>query len=197
MTNQIIWNQSIKDVNNVDNLQIITTWWSNLKGKEITFAQRLINDDNDDINQIDWEKQRFDETFTIINTELKGITLYWQKIEEKNQRNLTVRKLELNLDQQSLYIYSQTQQKVIIKVSIPQLKYQLITLNNPKVITDFTTEKHFLSYKDDQQKIEVKINLSKEDKLELLFSLIQSLKLDPTFQLTPTKLAQLLESLTT
>jgi hypothetical protein len=167
MSNKIIWQQGSNNPNNQLNFDQIGNWWRDLRGKKITFAQRIIPS-NKNINDIDWEEKRFDETFILTSSDIRGITLYWQKIEDKEERNLTASKLELDLDQQQLYIYSASQKQVIIRVNIPQIKYQLIDLNNPQIAANMQGENCILLLQDQQKKIEVKINLSPEKITDLL-----------------------------
>lgn len=193
MTNKITWQQNINTPDNGINFQNICNWWANIPGKEITFAQRLIPNNN--LEEINWEKQRFDENFTIQTSQIRGITLYWQKLGEKNERNLTVSKLELDLDKQQLYIYSQSQQQIVIRVTIPQLNYELIELNNPQIVANMVNKNCVLLLRDEQKQVEVKLNLAPDKQLYLLSLLAKVLKLDANFKLSPEKLSQLLENL--
>lgn len=194
MTSKIIWQQGSNNPNNGENFNILCQWWGNLKGKQIAFAQRLVPNDNN-IEAIDWENQRFDESFTIQTSEIRGITLFWYKLGEQNERNLTPQKLELDVNKQQLFIYPQSQSQLIIRVAIPQIKYQIIELNNPQIAANSVGGNCLFLLRDDQQQIEVKLNLAPDKQLYLLSLLAKLLKLDANFKLSPDKLTQLLESL--
>jgi hypothetical protein len=181
MATTIIWQQGSDNPDNRGNFEKICQWWDSLTGKEITFAQRLIPQNNN-IEEIDWQEQRFDETFLLKSSEIRGITLYWQKIGEENERNLTANKLELDPNRQELYIYSQSQKQVIIRVRIPQVKYQLIDLNNPQIAANMIGKDCLLLLQDDRHQIEVKLKLSPDKQLYLLSLLAKLLKLDANFK---------------
>ena len=170
MTNKIIWQKGSISPDNSANFDQIVDWWGNLTALEISFAQRLIPD-NLNLEDINWQEQRFDETFLVKSAQIRGITLYWQKVGEENEHNLTPNKLELDVDQQELYIYPQSQQQVVIRVKIPQVKYQLIEVNNPKIAANMLGKDCLLLLQDDQKQVEVKIKLSPEKITQLLESL--------------------------
>lgn len=177
MNNKIIWQQGSSNPDNSVNFDQIVNWWDNLAGQEITFAQRLIPENNN-FEDINWDEQRFDETFIPITSEIRGITLYWQKQGEENERNLTAHKLELNRETQKLDIYSQSQKQVVIRVAIPQVKYSLIELNNPQIAGNAIAKDCVLLLRDNQQQIEVKLKLSPDKQNDLVSLLTKLLKSD-------------------
>ncbi len=191
---RIVWQQGSSNPDNVVNFNDICQWWGSLSKKEVAWAQRLIPEDNN-VNQIDWQTQRFDEKFMIQTPEIRGITLYWYKLGDNAQRNLTPKKLELDLTKGQLYIYPASQAQVVIRIAIPQVKYQVVDLNNPQIAANSGEENFLLLLRDSQQKIEVKLNLSSEKQLYLLSILAKNLKLDTQFNLSPEKLNQLLENI--
>lgn len=173
MSNKIIWQKGSSNPDNSANFDQIVHWWDSLTAQEISFAQRLIPD-NLNIEDINWQEQRFDATFLVKSSQIRGITLYWQKVGEENEHNLTPDKLELDVDQQELYIYPQSQQQVVIRVKIPQVKYQLIEVNNPKIAANMLGKDCLLLLQDDQKQVEVKIKLSPEKLTQLLESLTKN-----------------------
>lgn len=78
MQGKIIWQQSSTKPENPSNFAMISQWWSSLANKEITFAQRMIPQIGE-VDELNWEPQRFDEAFELNKPEIRGITLYWWK----------------------------------------------------------------------------------------------------------------------
>ncbi len=74
MQTKIIWQQSSQKSNSTDNLALISQCWYGLANKDITLAQQLIPASGE-LDQINWEKQRFDEFFTLNNPQIRGIAL--------------------------------------------------------------------------------------------------------------------------
>ena len=101
-----VWQSGSNNPENADSLDNISQWWRNLNGKEISWVERLIPQIGG-LSEIHWHPQRFDETFVIINPEIREDTLYWYKRGSPVQRHNTVQKLELDNLLQQLYIYPQ------------------------------------------------------------------------------------------
>jgi len=112
------------------------------------------------LSEIHWHPQRFDETFVIVNPEIREETLYWYKPDSPVQRNNTVNKLELDNLQQQLYIYPQLESELVIRVGIPEVKYQTLELNNPEIALG---EDNMLLLWESDQELEIKIYLSSEN----------------------------------
>ncbi|MFB2875922.1 hypothetical protein [Floridanema aerugineum] len=155
----IIWEQGSNNPENADNFAIIKLWFTNLNGKEITWKQRLIPPDSD-LRKIEWEAQRFDEKFIIFNSDIRGITLYWQKPDSPQERNTTPSKLELDTLKQQLYIYPQSQKDVVIQLSLPEIVYQKFQMINPQIEVSRLGENYVLILRDDKQQLEVKVALT-------------------------------------
>jgi hypothetical protein len=160
MTTNLIWQQHSSDPQNVDNLAAIARWWSGLNGKEIIWQQRLIPETNN-LAEINWEPQRFDEKFMLSTPQLRGITVYWHKDNAAEERDITAKKLELDRIKQKLYIYPQTQ-SVIICVTFPQIVYRTIELNYPQIAGSSKGDDYLLLLRDDEQKLEIKVTLNKQ-----------------------------------
>lgn len=167
---KVTWQQNSSNSDNTANLSAIARWWHNLNSQEISWQQRLIPG-TDNVAEIDWEIQKFDEKFLIQSPQLRGITVYWQKNNNREERNITARKLELDRVQQKLYIYPQSQEQVVICVSLPQIIYQTIKINNPQIISKSIGENYLLLLRDNAQKLDVTISLDSEKLAELLASL--------------------------
>lgn len=160
-----VWQYGSNNPDNATYLDMIREWWSSLSGKEIRWQQRLIPQ-NGDLNQLDWQTQQFDETFLMVNPQLRGITLYWLKLNQSQERNITPLKLELDPLRQILYIFPESQQQIVIRVEQPQPNYQVIELNDPDLAV---SQNGMILFRDNHQLIEVKINLGL-DRLKLLKS---------------------------
>jgi hypothetical protein len=160
---KIVWESGSNDPENADNLDRIGEWWANLNGKEITWVERLIPQIGG-TSEIHWHPQRFDETFVIVNPELRSDTLYWYKSDSPLERNTTVQKLELDNLQQQLYVYPELESEVVIRIGIPAVKYQTLELNNPEIAL---AENNILLLWDADQELEIKIALSNENLAKL------------------------------
>jgi hypothetical protein len=160
---KIVWQSGSNNPENTDNLNNISQWWANLNGKEITWVERLIPQIGGQ-SEIHWQPQRFDETFVIVNPEIRDDTLIWHKPDSPIERNTIVDKLELDNLQQQLYIYPQLESEVIIRIGIPEVKYQTLELNNPEIALG---SNNILLVWDADQELEVKIALSHENIVKL------------------------------
>lgn len=160
MSNTLLWQQSSRDPQNADSLAAIAKWWSDLNGKEIIWQQRLIPETNN-LTKISWEEQRFDEKFVLKTPQLRGITIYWHKEQAADERNITVRKLELDTMKQKLYLYPQTQ-SVVICVTLSQVSYRTIELNQPQIVGSSKGDNYLLLLRDKAQKLEIKVILNKQ-----------------------------------
>ncbi|ERT09431.1 hypothetical protein M595_0480 [Lyngbya aestuarii BL J] len=163
MTSTITWQYGSSNPENATALETIRQWWAEIEGQEISWQQRLIPETGD-LSEINWESQKFDEVFMIVNPELRGITLYWSKPKSDQERSITPSKLELDPLRQQLYVFSQSQTNIVIRVEFPQIKYQTIEIKNPEIAVG---KSGTILVRDSQQLLEVKISLTPE-KLEQL-----------------------------
>lgn len=154
-----VWQYGSNNPDHATNLDTIRQWWGNLQGEEISLQQRLIPTDGD-LNQINWEAQKFDETFVITNPEIRGITLFYFKPDNPQERSLTPSKLELHRLQQQLYIFPQSQPGIVVRLELPKVQYQTITINHPEIAV---SQKGVILLRDTEQLIEVKVMLTSEE----------------------------------
>ena len=161
MTNNLIWQQNSSEPNNGENLEAIAKWWSSLEGKEIFWQQRLITS-GVNLQDIDWQPQKFDEKFILLTPQLKGITIYWRNSEAANERNITPSKMQLNLIKQILYVFPQSQSQVVISISLPQTVYQKLNLANPQIAAAIKDGSGIILLRDDTEKLEIKVSLDKD-----------------------------------
>ncbi len=167
MQTKIIWQQSSQKPDNPDNLASIGQWWSSLANKDVTLAQRLIPA-NGELDQIDWEKQRFDEFFTINNPQIRGITVYWRKSDSDLERSTTPYQLVLDTRRQQLYIFPQSQNQLIIRVGLPEIAYDTVEINNPEAeCKQVNSSNYLLTLRDVNQLVEVKVTLSPKNLSQL------------------------------
>lgn len=162
MQGKIVWQQSSTSPENPSNLALISQWWSSLANKQITFAQRLIPQ-NGEVDEMNWDPQRFDEVFEVKNPQIRGITLYWRKSDSEQERNTTPHKLVLDTRRQQLYIFPQSQNQLVIRVELPSILYQTIELKNPQLEYSLAGQNHILTLRDAQQQLELKITLSQDE----------------------------------
>ncbi|MGH7998742.1 MAG: hypothetical protein ACREPR_04745 [Brasilonema sp.] len=170
MTTKIIWQQDGNNRDNADNLTIISQWWANLNAQKITLEQRLIPESGN-LDEINWEAQRFDEQFVLQMPEVRGITLFWYKPNSDVERNITAKKLELDTARQQLYIYPQSQSQLIIRIGKPETLYQTIELKDPLIVGASVGDNCILRLRDKQQQLEIKLTLSRQSLGQLLESL--------------------------
>lgn len=159
MQGKIIWQQGSNKPENPTSLAYISQWWSSLANKDVTLAQRVIPQTKQ-VDELNWEQQRFDEVFEIQTPEIRGITLYWRKPNTPQERNTTPDQLVLDTRRQQLYIFPQSQKQIVMRVALPQIIYQTIEMKNPQIEYNLVGENHLLTLQDAQQKQEVKIILS-------------------------------------
>ena len=103
MSNNLIWQQNSSEPNNQENFQAIAKWWSELEGTEITWQQRLVPPLGE-VEDLDWQPQKFDEKFVLSAPQVKGITLYWRS-RGIDERNITPGKLQLNSQQKNCIFF--------------------------------------------------------------------------------------------
>ncbi len=163
---QVIWQQESTDPNNVNHFAEISQWWASLNGQEITWRQRLIPETGA-ATDLDWEPQRFDETFAVNQPQVRGITLYWQKPDAKEERNTTPYKLELDQLRQMLYIYPQSQRGIVIRVALPQVVYQQVKITQPELSVLRSGEQAMLVLRDEAQRLEIQVSLNAEKLAEI------------------------------
>lgn len=155
----ITWLQGGSAPDNGKSFEIIRDWWDNLTGKEVIVSQRLIPDDGD-TSRINWEPQKFDDQLVMFNTEMRGITLYWQKTFSEDERSFTPAKLELDKIQENLYIYPQSQPKVVIRVGIPNVRYTTLSMKEPELSITESGGERILLMRDRDRQIAVKLPLT-------------------------------------
>lgn len=158
MSNNLIWQQNSQEASNGDNLDAIAQWWSSLAGQEIKWQQRLIPASGN-LQDLDWEPQRFDEQFTINSPQVRGITLYWRLTLGADERNITPSKLQLNLTEQQLYVFPQSQSQILISVSLPKIEYQKLNLVNPNLAATIKGNQGIILLRDELKQLEITLTL--------------------------------------
>ena len=167
-----VWSQGSPDPDAATSFQDIQNWWTALQGKEILWQQRMLNG-LDEVSQLDWSSQRFDERFYIKDPQVRGITLYWSKTNQPDQsQNTTPSRLELDPVNQHLYVFPQSQQVLVLRITLPQVAYENITVKNPQISLGTVDNYSVLTLKDDAKCIKVQVLLSPEALLDLKSKLI-------------------------
>ncbi len=167
---RIIWQQGSNDPDNAAHLDAIAQWWTALDQQEIALAQRLLPE-SDDLEAVDWQPQRFDERFKLQAPRVGGITLYWQKPDSDGERSITARKLEFEPWANRLYIYSQAQRQIVMRVAIPGITYQTFELQNPEIAGRAAGDNCVLLLRDREQQLEIKLTLDRTGLGQLLENL--------------------------
>jgi hypothetical protein len=162
MQAKTIWQQGSDSPENGQNFAIIQQWWANLNDQKIAWRQRIIPETGD-ISELDWEPQRFDEVFKLQAPQIRGITLYWRKLDSQQERSTTPRQLQLDPHSQQLYIYPQSQKELVIRVGIPEIVYQNIEIKNPQWQGSRAGENYILTLRDNQKQLDVKLTLTPDN----------------------------------
>lgn len=172
MASQIIWQPESNNPDNPNYLALISQWWEKLDSQEILWQQRLIPP-SEELTDIDWNQQGFDEKLSLKSPQVRGITLYWRKPTLKDEINTTPRKLILDINKGDLYIYPQSQPQLVIRVNKPQIVYQTIEIKDPLIVGNQAGENYILMLRDKEQQLQVKITLSPNSLRQLMDNLPQ------------------------
>ncbi|MFM2314190.1 MAG: hypothetical protein RLZZ04_3466 [Cyanobacteriota bacterium] len=166
----LVWQQNSSQSDNGDNLKAIAAWWSALAEKEVTWQQRLIPTSGN-LDELDWQPQKFDEQLVLSTPQVRGITLYWRNSKATDERNITPSKLHLNTTKQRLYVFPQSQSQVVISVGLPVTIYQKLNLLNPQLAATIKNGQGIILLRDETAKLEVKVTLSQAQINQLLAQL--------------------------
>jgi hypothetical protein len=158
MQPSIIWSAGGNTPENPAHLDEIRHWWQQLRDRKIFWQQRILPADAHP-QELDWQPQRFDEVFAIQNPDLRGITLYWQKPDASQERNITPSRLELDRPASCLYVYPQSQSQVVLRIGLPQVRYESIELSSVELSYVADSDPPMLIIRDPQQRVEVKVKL--------------------------------------
>ncbi|MEB3273728.1 MAG: hypothetical protein ACO4CG_14020 [Prochlorothrix sp.] len=166
-SDRIVWYQGTDSPSAALDFAEIQQWWAGLQGREVVWQQRAISG-TQDWSQLDWSSQRFDERFFIKDPEIRGITLFWAKANEADRaQSTTPHRLEWDVNSQCLYIFPQSQQGLVVRVSLPQIEYRTVTLTNPEVDRSIAQGSLTLTFKDANQRLAVQVTLNAEALLAL------------------------------
>jgi hypothetical protein len=172
----ILWEAQSQASENAKNLSIIANWWKSLDKKSVLWKQRIIPEKG----EIDWDPQKFDDTFVCVEPDVRGITLYWKKEEEEAEKNITPAKLEFNPTQQHVFVYPETQKDVVISVEIPGVVRETLQMKNPAWFSERMTDEagdvsgYRLVIHDTTNLVEVQIDMD-EGSLNYLKSAVNGL----------------------
>lgn len=123
----ILWEAQSQAPENAKNFSIIANWWKSLEKKSVLWKQRLIPKQG----AIDWEPQKYDDTFACVEPDVRGITLYWKKEAGGEEKNITPVKLEFNPTQQHVFVYPESKKDVVISVEVPGVFRETLQMKNP------------------------------------------------------------------
>ena len=160
MDSTITWTLGSTDPDAEANLARIAQWWTSLAGQEIIWQQRPI-DENTSREAIDWNKQALDETFSIQNPTLRGITLYWFKTNSPEERNISVGYLRLDLFNQKLDVIPSSGRNYQLRITLPKIVYQKIQVTDPQFGSIIQPNGDVvLLFRDEKQRLEIQVDLS-------------------------------------
>ena len=160
MDSTITWTLGSTDPDAEANLARIAQWWTSLAGQEIIWQQRPV-DESTGRDAIDWNKQTLDETFSIQNPTLRGITLYWFKPNSPEERNISVGYLRLDLFNQKLDVMPSSGRSYQIRITLPKIVYQKIQVTDPQFGSIIQPNGDaVLLFRDEKQRLEIQIDLS-------------------------------------
>ncbi|WP_017294169.1 hypothetical protein [Geminocystis herdmanii] len=191
MNKKITWQTKSENPHNLTNLQLISQWWSNLGTKPVKLAQRLIPTSGN-LDDINWETQRFDEEFTLDSPQLRGITLYGKKQGEEKEFGYTPHKIELDADFHQLDIYLQSQSNLIIRFTTNIIQYPTLSLSEVEIVSNPSGKNHVILLRNHEQKMDITFNLNPNQQLYLLSQLAKTLKHNPQINISPETLEELI-----
>jgi len=166
-----LWQFGSSREDNAEAFATITKWWAGLQGKEVTWQPRPVPMQGS-VDDLDWERQRFDEIFVMANPEIRGITLYWAKPEApQNEQSTTASKLELDPGRQQLFVYPQSQKDLVIRIAPTDVAYQVLSMTGTEFDCQPTSSAFLLSLRDGDRRLEVRVSLTPENLLALKRSL--------------------------
>lgn len=154
-----VWQFGSSDPENANNLAAIRQWWAELNQKKVNWRQRMLTGATE-ANSLNWEPQRFDETFVLTQPDLRGITLYWQKPDSPQERNSTVDRLEFDRLRQQLYIFPKSQKELVIRVELAEMVYQALKIKPSKA--EYVADIQTLILRDEARRVEIEVVLSPE-----------------------------------
>ncbi len=160
MDSTITWTLGSTDPDAEANLARIAQWWTSLAGQEVIWQQRPI-DENTGRDAIDWNKQALDETLSIQNPTLRGITLYWFKPNSPEERNISVGYLRLDLFNQKLDVMPSSGRNYQLRITLPKIVYQKIQITDPQFGSLIQPNGDaVLLFRDEKQRLEIQVDLS-------------------------------------
>lgn len=197
MTQKITWQVNGDNTDNINenNLRLISQWWSKLDQQKVSIAMRLIPPSGN-VEEIDWDMpQKFDENTILESPEIRGITVYGKKQGEEKEFGYTAQRIELDLSQESLKLWLQSQANTIIRFATPVIKYDSLNLKNIEIVSNSAGKNQLVLVRDKDAKIEITFALNTNQQLYLLSQLAKNLKLNAKLNLSPETLREILELL--
>jgi len=166
-----IWQTGSHDPSNPEHLAAIRQWWESLANKEVNWRQRVLSGTLE-ASSLNWDDQRFDESFLLISPQLRGITLYWKKSSQADERGTTPHRLELDLLNQHLYVYPQSQPEIVIRIEAKEFAFR--SLNLEVTLVEYDAAHQTLRLRDNLQRVEINAHLTLELINQLQAALVAS-----------------------
>lgn len=155
----IVWEAGSPQPENAENFKVIAEWWKSLASQKILWKQRLIGANG----QVDWSPQKFDETFALAETAVRGITFFWKK--ESGGGDITPMRLEFTPLFQRILLYSESRKDLVICVEVPFKMENTLKMTNPSWFAEtINTEKegmtgYQLIIRDQETQTELTVNM--------------------------------------
>jgi hypothetical protein len=160
MATLISWQLGSSDPENEANLNHIAQWWAQLQREKVLWQQRPIPASGR-LNEIDWSPQSVDQHLPLIETSLRGITLYWRQENIKEERNITASELLLDLTKQHLDILPSSSRTYMLRVTLPKVVYQTIKMEYAQVgCVRQASGGMVLLCRNEDQRLEVELHLT-------------------------------------
>lgn len=68
---------------------------------------------------------------------------------------------------QQLYIYPQSQPQVVVRVGLPQVRYEKLALKNPQIVRTTVGENYLIRLRDRAQQLEIQLTLDPQHLAQL------------------------------
>lgn len=170
----IIWEFGSQQPDNAENFKVIAEWWKSLKTQKVVWKQRIIGQNG----QVDWAPQKFDETFTFFDVDVRGISFFWKK-DDKGGGDITPAKLEFTPLFQRVYLYPESRKDLVICVEVPFKMDNMLLMTNPSWFAERLNHEtgaaasYQLIVRDHETQTEIKIHMDQGNLYYLQHALAQ------------------------
>ncbi|MBF2097666.1 MAG: hypothetical protein IGQ88_04735 [Gloeomargaritaceae cyanobacterium C42_A2020_066] len=154
----VCWTAGTTSSGNLQNLQDITRWWLGLANQEVTWQLRT-RPAGVPPEDLDWSLQPIDEVFTLREPQFQGWQLRWRQAESGQVDSVVVMDLELDQGRQVLDLVPQGRSDLVIRVRPLRLSFDIVHLENPRILWERRPEGYRLILQQPNQGLEVQVDL--------------------------------------